>query len=150
MMIKKTAIIAALEEELNNRLEMIVAAYNDARDSRNNDDKSSAGDKYETGREMAQQEMNNLELRIQEIKMMQGELKRLPVEQKNISVATGSLVITNLGTYFIGVALGKIIHEKRVVYAISSLSPLGRLLIGKKVGDEISLNNRVQKILGIQ
>ena len=60
----KRDLVALISDELNKRLDDVALAYNDALESRNSDDKSSAGDKYETGREMAQQEMNNLALRM--------------------------------------------------------------------------------------
>lgn len=146
----KRDLVALISDELNKRLDDVALAYNDALESRNSDDKSSAGDKYETGREMAQQEMNNLALRMNEIKIMISELKRLPVSKTFINVDVGSLVQTDTGLYFIGIAMGKLVYKGGIVYAISSKSPLGHFLMGKTVGDEISLNNKVQKIISIQ
>ncbi|RFC53950.1 3-oxoacyl-ACP synthase [Brumimicrobium aurantiacum] len=145
----KTKVIEAIREELNERLEVSTQAYNDAKESRNNDTKSSAGDKYETSRAMMQQEMDNAEVSIHQVKMFKNELQRLPVEEESDIVISGSLVETDKGLYFLGLSLGKIEVDNQIIYAISTASPLGKLLLHKNVGDEINLNNMKQSILSI-
>lgn len=145
----KKEVIKAIEKELDERLAISTQTYNDALESRNNDTKSSAGDKYETSRAMMQQEMDNAEARIHQVKMFKNELQRLPVEEKSDKVISGSFVETDLGLYFLGLSLGKIEIQNQIVYAISTASPLGKMLLHKKVGDEISLNNTKQSIKSI-
>ncbi len=145
----KKEVIKAIEKELDERLTISTQTYNDALESRNNDTKSSAGDKYETSRAMMQQEMDNAEAIIHQVKMFKNELQRLPVEEKSDKVISGSFVETDLGLYFLGLSLGKIEIQNQIVYAISTASPLGKMLLHKKVGDEISLNNTKQSIKSI-
>lgn len=145
----KKEVIKAIELELEERLAISTQTYNDALESRNNDTKSSAGDKYETSRAMMQQEMDNAESSIYQVKVFMNELQRLPVEEKSDIIISGSFVETNLGFYFLGLSLGKIEIQNQIVYAISTASPLGKLLLHKKVGDEISLNNTKQIIKSI-
>lgn|SRR5690554_442809 len=146
----KKTIIAAIEKELDERLNIVTQAYNDALASRNNDTKSSAGDKYETSRAMMQQEMDNAEKRIHQVKFLKNELNRLPTFEGNSDVViSGSLVKTNKAIYFLGLGLGKIIVDDQVVYAISTASPLGKLLLNSKIGDKISLNAIQQEIISI-
>ena|SRR5690554_619264 len=145
----KKQVVKAIEKELEERLNMATQTYNDALESRNNDTKSSAGDKYETSRAMMQQEMDNAEISIHQVKVFQNELNRLPLKEDSESVISGSLVETNTGIYFLGLSLGKIVVNNHVVYAISTASPLGKLLLNRKVGDFIDLNNAQQKILKI-
>lgn len=145
----KKEVIKAIEKELDERLTISTQTYNDALESRNNDTKSSAGDKYETSRAMMQQEMDNAEAIIHQVKMFKNELQRLPVEEKSDKVISGSFVETDLGLYFLGLSLGNIEIQNQIVYAISTASPLGKMLLHKKVGDEISLNNTKQSIRSI-
>jgi hypothetical protein len=145
----KKEVIKAIEKELEERLAISTQTYNDALESRNNDTKSSAGDKYETSRAMMQQEMDNAEARIHQVKMFKNELNRLPVEEKSDIIISGSFVETDLGLYFIGLSLGKVEIQNQIVYAISTASPLGKMLLHKKVGDEINLNNTKQFIKSI-
>jgi len=145
----KKQVIQAMEKELEERLKMATQTYNDALESRNNDTKSSAGDKYETSRAMMQQEMDNAEISIHQVKVFQNELQRLPLEENANAVMSGSLVETTNGVYFLGLSLGKIEVNNQIVYAISTASPLGKLLLNKKVGDVIDLNSNQQKVLNL-
>jgi transcription elongation GreA/GreB family factor len=145
----KKQVITAIEKELDERLVMATQTYDDALESRNNDTKSSAGDKYETSRAMMQQEMDNAEISIRQVKVFKNELNRLPLEENSEVVISGSLVETNTGIYFLGLSLGKVEINNHIVYAISTASPLGKLLLNCKVGDEVNLNNAQQKILKI-
>jgi hypothetical protein len=145
----KKEVIKAIEKELEERLSISTQTYNDALESRNNDTKSSAGDKYETSRAMMQQEMDNAEASIYQVRMFKNELQRLPVEEKSDIIISGSFVETDMGLYFIGLSLGKVEIQNQIVYAISTASPLGKMLLHKKVGDEINLNNTKQFIKSI-
>lgn len=145
----KEQVIEEIEKELEERMTLIEQSYNDAIDARNNDTKSSAGDKYETGREMIQQEIERMALRMREIKAMQNELGILPVKEKSDVVISGSLVEIDSGIYFLGLSFGKIEVNNECIYAISTHSPLGKLILNHRVGDKIDLNQRIQKILKI-
>ncbi len=145
----KEKVVKALETELEERMTLLMQTYKDAIESRNNDTKSSAGDKYETSRAMIQQEIERTELRIREIKILQNELKKLPIKEKSDVVISGSLVETDSGIYFLGLSLGKIKIGSDFIYAISTHSPLGKILLNQKIGDKIALNQNTQRILKI-
>lgn len=145
----KEKVVKALENELEERMTLLTQSYNDAIDSRNNDTKSSAGDKYETGRAMIQQEIDRTGLRIREIKILQNELKILPINEVSSTVISGSLVKMDSGIYFLGLSLGKIEVENECVYAISTHSPLGKMILNQRVGDTIDLNQNIHTILTI-
>ncbi|HLW30464.1 MAG TPA: hypothetical protein VKX29_06375 [Brumimicrobium sp.] len=145
----KDKVVKAIEHELEERLKMATQTYNDALEARNNDTKSSAGDKYETSRAMMQQEMDNAESSIHQVKVFKNELNRLPLKENSKTVISGSLVETNTGIYFLGLSLGKIEVNNRIVYAISTASPLGKLLLNGQVGDVFNLGSVEQQILRI-
>jgi transcription elongation GreA/GreB family factor len=59
------------------------------------------------------------------------------------------LVVTNIGQFFITVSLGEIKLENQSVFMISPGAPMGKLLIGKKVGDEFEMNKNLIKVSAI-
>lgn len=57
-------------------------------------------------------------------------------------ISLGSLVETNLGTYFISISAGQLLLENTTYFAISTSSPIGKLLLGKKEGQSLVWNGR--------
>ena len=120
----------------------------------NNDTKSSMGDKYETGREMLQQEINNLQVQLNEVLKQQDFLKtsfdKLRMTKKFDKAEKGAIVKTERGLFFISVSLGEINFDNQKIICISPESPLAKAMNGKQKGDVFSLNNMNQKILIIE
>tara|TARA_R100000951_G_C2592923_1_gene165637 strand:- start:267 stop:719 length:453 start_codon:yes stop_codon:yes gene_type:complete len=146
----KKKVIEKMNKDLTDNYNAIYQSYIDAKESRDNDTKSSAGDKYETGRAMMQQEMDQAEKRLAQIKALKNELNRLPLEETSSTVIPGSFIKTTSGLFFIGVSLGKVEVGDQVIFAISTASPLGKLLHAKEVGDSILFNGQEQTIELIQ
>ncbi len=128
--------------DLDAKIEVIKGAIATTKESRNNDTKSSAGDKYETGREMMQIEIEKNEILLNQTTKLRKELARIEISAKFTKVAFGSLVVTDKGTYFISIGIGKIQIDDQICYAISLASPIGGLLKGKVVGDEVQFQGR--------
>lgn len=142
-----------LEECLNNvhrRIDDIKAALKDADEALSNDTKSSAGDKYETTREMIQQDINRYQ---KQLVLAENDLSTLlHINLVNIGkrVISGTLVSTNLGQYFICISIGLLKVNNNTIYVISPASPLGQLLLGKKVGDLIKFNGNEHTIISLE
>ncbi len=107
----------------------------------NSEEKSSAGDKYETSRAMNQLEKdmhakqlaaNNLEL---------AALLSIDCDRLYDSIATGSVVVCNKISFFIAAGLGKISFEQKDIYFLSPGAPVAKLLFNKVIGDTIVFNN---------
>lgn len=141
----KAEILKIVESKLNDKIEKLDALITETRAS-NNDTKSSMGDKYETSREMVQQEINNLQVQLNENVKAKNSLKLINVKPHHI-IGLGSLVQTNNGLFYIAVSLGEIIFNNEKVFVISTESPLSKIMTGKKEGDELVLNNLKQTIL---
>lgn len=110
-----------------------------------NDTKSSMGDKYETGREMLQQEINNLQLQLNENLIHQNFLKNVNTNPHQM-IGNGTLVESDAGIFYISVSAGEITFENRKIYAVSSDSPISKAMMGKKVGDEFVVNGLNRQI----
>lgn len=111
----------------------------------NNDTKSSMGDKYETGREMLQQEINNLQRQLNEVLNQQAVLQKITSDPSE-KVQNGALVKTNKGMFFISVSMGEFVFENRKIMTVSAESPLVKAMFGKKMGDNFTINNINQDI----
>ena len=106
------------------------------------------GDKYETSREMLQQEINNLQLQLNEQLKSQQILKNIqPISHKTVNL--GSLVETDKGKFFIAVSLGELSFNQEKIFIISAESPLAKAMNGKKEGDAFIVNNLNQFIKNI-
>jgi transcription elongation GreA/GreB family factor len=133
----KSEILSKLRDRLSESLEEARRDYVLAKESRDSDTKSSAGDKFETGREMMQREMDKLSALIDTTENSLKKLQSLPAAPAAI-VCEGSLVETDQENYFISIGFGKIDD----VYAISVESPLGALLKGKKIGESVEMRGK--------
>lgn len=131
--------VEAREKELSS----IIAA-------RNNETKSSAGDKFETSRAMLQQEQDKLESNLFQLRLDGKQLQRIKSTNTENKVTFGSLVITNQGKYLISIGLGKLIFNEELYFIISPKSPIGIALMGMEEQDMVAFNAKqiiVQTVL---
>ena len=142
-----------ISQKLSEKIQTFEKLISETRAS-NNDTKSSMGDKYETGREMLQQEINNLQVQLNEVLKQQDFLKtsfdKLRMTKKFDKAEKGAIVKTEKGLFFISVSLGEINFDNQKIICISPESPLAKAMNGKQKGEVFSLNNINQKILIIE
>ena len=111
-------------------------------EARNNETKSSVGDKYETGRAMMQMEEEQINARILQAVRNKNQLLQINPSQLSKSATIGSIVFTKNAKYFISVGLGKIKLKGDSYYCISIDSPIGQKLKFKEQGATIRFNNQ--------
>ena len=131
------------------KLEGIQTRINEVVEGLNAETKSSAGDKHETGRAMLQLEREKLGGQLLEAEKMEQLMAKISINKESKRIGLGSLVKTNMAYYFISVSAGKCTNGTQVIFCISSLTPIGKLLLGKSAGDTISFNGKQQQILVI-
>ncbi|QTE35556.1 3-oxoacyl-ACP synthase [Mucilaginibacter sp. P25] len=127
-------------------MEATELAIADAQKSSTDDTKSSAGDKYETGREMAQQETNRNMAQLNEANKLLVALNRIGTTGAPVHAEPGSVIITNNGNFYLAISAGVLTLNGKTFFAVSPASPIGNLLNGKKAGDEFALNGKRYKI----
>lgn len=147
--ISKKKVIAHLNQLLDKKLNIASDQIASLKESRDSDGKNSAGDKYETGVEMIQQEIENAQRQIDEYKRQKIELQRAQAQSSINVISFGNLVTTNQGSYFLAIGIGEIKLEDTKCYCISIESPLGSVFLGKKQNDKITFNNNEHEILNI-
>ena len=148
MGIRKEQIVNRLREKLRNNIDEINQNILLARESRDNNTKSTVGDKYETSREMMNLKIEKYNIQLAKALRLQKELDKINLQKKFEQVEFGSLVFTRNNIYFISIGFGRIDIENESVYCVSLASPIGKTLNHKKTGDvvgfqgtEIIINN---------
>ncbi|HVU97195.1 MAG TPA: hypothetical protein VHE34_18325 [Puia sp.] len=114
-------------DHLSQRIATTTEAMRDAQDAANSEEKSSAGDKYETGRAMGHLQK---EMHARQLAELVRELAALHAVNE-VVLRTGNL------DFFIGIGLGKQTIGDRTVIFLSPHAPLALSLQGKKAGDTI-------------
>lgn len=135
----KSKLLDAVKSKLAEKIQKFEKLIEDTRAS-NNDTKSSMGDKYETGREMLQQEINNLQRQLNETLNQQALLQKVNADSSE-KVQNGALIETDKGLFYIAASVGEIIVDNRKIMTVSGESPLAKAMAGLTNGQSFSLNN---------
>jgi len=143
----KEKILNILKNKIFQKIQTFENLITETRAS-SNDTKSSMGDKYETGREMLQQEINNIQRQLNESLNQHAFLQKISIEACS-KVQNGTLVKTDKGLFYISASLGEIVFENTKIMTISSESPLAKAMFGKKMKETFSINNTHQTIENI-
>ena len=130
-------------ESITNKIAIQHTTLADLNYSAANETKSTAGDKHETALAMLQIEQAHVGKKLEELKFQLLELNHIDRDKTNKTIALGSLIKTNEGYFYLSAALGKTVLDDVNIIALSVRSPLGILLIGKKVEEQISFNNTI-------
>jgi hypothetical protein len=128
------------------RIETAKQAIADAQQSADEETKSSAGDKYETGREMMQQETDRNQAQLNEANKLLIALNQINIDTISLTATPGSLVITDGGKFYLAISAGAINLNGEGYFAVSPASPIGGKLLGCKTGDEFNLNGKLYRV----
>lgn len=135
---------------LNKKLNTFYNQKKELKQALNSESKSSAGDKHEIGRAMIHLEMEKLGNLITEAEQNFKKLQSIKNHNNNTEViGLGSAVLTDKANYYISIAADIYKINSKMFYCISPKSPIGKLLIGKKLDDKIEFNNQIIKIIKI-
>lgn len=136
---------------LAQRSQELQAAIDQVQSSANSETKSTAGDKHETARAMAQLEVEMLSKQLSEVHKSTEALQRLRNTMPSSTIQPGSVVVTSVGTFYLSVSIGNIEFADVRLMAISLEAPLAKVLMGKKAGDQLVWNHKtiVVQALGL-
>ncbi|MCJ8154950.1 hypothetical protein MKJ01_14370 [Chryseobacterium sp. SSA4.19] len=140
----KSEIIKIVRNKITSKIQNFENLIAETRAS-SNDTKSSMGDKYETGREMLQQEINNLQRQLNEALNQQVLIRKITSEP-SLKVQNGALVKTDKGVFYISASIGEIILDNQKIMTISAESPLAKAMTGLTKGQSFSVNTVSQII----
>lgn len=134
---------------LNENERQLRESIADLQRSANEETKSSAGDKYETGRAMAQLEIEKLSAQANEIIKQRNTLLSIKSDRSSEIISIGAVVETSIASYFLGISGPKFLVDGKTFFCISVSSPIGAALKGKTVGEIFSFNGKQHKILKV-
>lgn len=134
-----------LQEQLYRIEEMMRLAQEEA----NKETKSSAGDKYETGRSMMQLEKEKYSIQHARVSHQLAMCNRLDLNIHS-EVREGSLVYTDVGIFFVAVGVGSLSWKEKRVECISLSTPIGSALEGAEAGDVVEFREQEIEILDVQ
>jgi len=141
-----------LEQINTNLLELeheIKTEINSVQEEMSMETKSSAGDKFETSREMMSQEKNRLEERLGSVHTKKRSIREMMDTTTPSSINQGTLVTTEENLFLFGLSLGKIDFKGKTIMAVSLNSPIGKAFHGKKINEQVSFMNKqytIQKL----
>jgi transcription elongation GreA/GreB family factor len=146
----KNALYKQCLDYVQKRMQAAEQGIKEAQQASKDDTKSSAGDKYETGRAMMQQETDRNMAQLNEANKLKVALNMISTAGTSIVADAGSVVITNNGNFYIAISAGTLVVDDITYFAISPGSPIGLKLNGQKVGDEFKLNEKAYQIKSIK
>ncbi|GAA4375507.1 3-oxoacyl-ACP synthase [Hymenobacter koreensis] len=146
----KQDLYAACQQYAEARMATCQAAINAAQESANSETKSSAGDKYETGRAMAQNERDRNLVQLAEARKLLGELARIDPAKPCDSVHPGALVTTSMGRFYICISAGKLAVDGTDYFAVSAAAPVAAALSGKRAGEQASFNGKTVRVEAVE
>ena len=145
----KELLHAHCQQIVDDRIKLTQKLISEAQQAANQDGKSSMGDKYETNREMMALEMRKASEQLQEASKLKKVLGTINPNTIAQTVGIGTFTSTSIGDFFVSVSLGKVNVEEQEVFVLSAVSPLGKMLLGKKAGDQFDFNSQQVKIKSI-
>ncbi len=153
MMTTNTTIKQSLFDQcqwfVDNRLIAIQNTINEIQESLSSETKSSAGDKHETGRAMLHIEREKAGQQLAEIQKLNQILTKIDTSQMSETISLGSVIWTSQANYFIAISAGELIIDGKSYYAISAMTPIAQLLLGRKNGEQIQFRDQVFEIITV-
>jgi transcription elongation GreA/GreB family factor len=131
---------------LRQRIATAQQAMDQAQEAANGEEKSSAGDKYETGRAMGQLQKEMHGRQLAEYAKETRALQSIVTDSLCDSAGAGAFIRGNGIAFFVSAGLGRQEVDELTILFVSPLAPLARSLQNKRVGDSIVFN-RVSMVI---
>lgn len=141
--IDKKIVLNQLISTIDEKMQQANLQAKDLADSLQNESKSTAGDKHDTGRAMIHLEQEKLQHQFQELRNQMQQIKTIShLENSNHIVEYGSFIKAGDFYFLLGVGIGKQIVNGILVYCIGMETPIGKILNGRKKGDQFTFTNQ--------
>lgn len=138
----KEKLFSLCMEYIDERIRTAEQGIISAKEAAENDTKSSAGDKYETTREMMQHEISFNQVQLHEARKLKYALSLINPSKKCTVAETGSLVYTEIGNFFIAVSATPLSIDGESYHVISSASPVAKAMQNHKENDFVTFNGK--------
>jgi transcription elongation GreA/GreB family factor len=145
----KQSLRARCIESIQQRIDASRDAIRLLQQSANEETKSSAGDKYETGRAMAQLEIEKLGVQLASATAQLAILNSISPGKHATHIQLGSVGVTNQGNFYLAASIGLIQIDGEKYFVVSPASPVGQRLVGLTVGESFVLNGKTFEVLEV-
>ncbi|EOZ98512.1 hypothetical protein A33Q_1166 [Indibacter alkaliphilus LW1] len=145
----KERLLSTAKKSLQEQVHNLEKELKEVQESSEVEEKSSAGDKFETHQEMINQHRTLLEKRLSGVRMMLRQLNAVPVKATK-TVQEGSLIKLPMGNIWVSVAFGKIVLDDQSYQMVSPDSPLIQALWGLEEGGSGNFRDKQLKIEALQ
>ncbi len=130
-------------EDVNVKIDRLDHSIHEITKALLDETKSSAGDKYETGREMIKQEIDKLEAQLIIARKELQTLTQINPSRLCQSAELGALVtVTGPMSYFISISGHKIDTNEGAIVSIAPMSPIGQAMLGCKTGETFKFGGK--------
>ncbi len=146
----KNILLTKLHELIDIQIANAKNAMDAAQESAMSDGKSSAGDKFETGRAMGHRDRDMYANQLAKALEEKAVLYKINADTNHKFINLGSIVETTLGTFFISISMGKILLDDIVYYAVSLPSPICKNMLGMSAGDIFFMNDKSCQIISVR
>ncbi len=142
----KISLFAECKRIIEEKIQFENMAINNAQNAANLETKSSAGDKYETGRAMMhiEKEKHGFQLELHQ-KSLQ-ILSQIDYQSGYTEIKPGAICIINNMYYLFGVSIGNVMFQGFEFMTLSMGSPLGKILFHKKEGDFLEFRGKIYSV----
>ena len=147
--INKASFLNEMHERIRRGISETSVILDGIQESIDSETQSTAGDKHDTSRELMQQEKNKVAQNLRNQMSLESLVLRLKKVVVSNEVSFGSLVLTNVGWFFIGLPLGRIRFEDEDILCISGNAPAAKILESESIGASIKMNGKTIQILSI-
>lgn len=141
----KQEILQQITGLLQHKIDSYKEQMQGLQDSLANETKSSAGDKYETGASMVQQELDKLQEQIA-ISNKQLYQVREFLNNKNTSISAGALAKINGQWMLFGISLGLLKLDNITIACTGFSAPLAQALLHQKTGAVVDFRGVGQRV----
>ena len=138
-MLNKSDVLDELIKQLTEKSFELKDSLSSAIESRNSDTKSSAGDKFETSREMAQIEISKIEKEIVKTQQLITDL----------TSKASQFIITDKGAFLISIPFGKLMVNSSEVFCISNSAPITNQLVNTEISASFKYRGVAYNVLDI-
>lgn len=145
----KNTLKRACQTIIEQRIEAIKLAIENAQQAANQEEKSSAGDKYETSRAMNHLEKEMYTRQLAENMKELATLHTIDTNTIYENGKAGAFLQCSEISFFIAAGLGKQTIESKTIFFLSPNAPLARSLQNKKAGDSFLFNTTPVTIVDV-
>jgi len=134
---------------IKQRIANLDEAIKSAQESANGEEKSSAGDKYETSRAMGHLAQEMLSTQLEDARNDLAVANALNPDVLHSTVMAGTVVVCKEYTLYVSVGLGNTVVDGQKVMLLSQQAPIAGIIYQKKVGEQFTFNAKTVTVLDV-